>query len=137
MSRILLCTAILLLSLSGTVVYGAEPSLVLNVWPDRPPGNQPELPPEADTTKPGDNLIAGRPVIRLGNVSTPTISVFRPAKEKDTGAAVVVCPGGGHHILAWDLEGTEVASGDGHARIPRSGGAIVGHVAACRRVRTK
>jgi acetyl esterase/lipase len=79
------------------------------VWPERPPGDNPDLPPEADTTKPGDNLIAGRPVIRLGNVSTPTISVFRPAPEKDTGAAVIVCPGGGHHILAWDLEGTEVA----------------------------
>jgi acetyl esterase/lipase len=47
-------------------------------------------------------------VIRLGNVSTPTLSIYRPAKEKDTGAAVVVLPGGGYNILAMDLEGVEV-----------------------------
>jgi acetyl esterase/lipase len=109
MSRTLPGTAFLLLALACFAVSGAEPPLVLDVWPDRPPGSNPELPPEGDTTKPGDNLIAGRPVIRLGNVSTPTISVFRAAPENETGAAVLICPGGGHHILAWDLEGTEVA----------------------------
>ena len=48
-------------------------------------------------------------MIRLGNVSTPTLAIYRPASDKDTGAAVIVCPGGGHTILAYDLEGTEVA----------------------------
>jgi acetyl esterase/lipase len=48
-------------------------------------------------------------VIRLGNVSVPQIAVYRPDPALDTGAAVVICPGGGHHILAYDLEGTEVA----------------------------
>jgi len=47
-------------------------------------------------------------VARLGNVSEPTIQVFVPPKDKATGAAVVVCPGGGYHILAMDLEGTEI-----------------------------
>lgn len=36
--------------------------------------------------------------------------MYRPAKEKDTGAAVIICPGGGFNILAYDLEGTEVAA---------------------------
>ena len=53
-------------------------------------------------------MVAGRRVIRTGNVSTPTMSVYRPAKDKDTGAAVVVFPGGGYNILALDLEGTEI-----------------------------
>jgi len=53
-------------------------------------------------------LIAGKRVIRLGNVSSPTMAVYRPSSEKNTGAAVLVCPGGGYHILAMDLEGTEV-----------------------------
>lgn len=88
---------------------GGEPSQTINVWPGRPPGEMKELPPEGDTSKPGDRQVAGRPVVRIGNVSTPTLSVYRPAPEKDTGAAIVICPGGGHHILAWDLEGTEVA----------------------------
>jgi acetyl esterase/lipase len=48
-------------------------------------------------------------LIRLGNVSKPSITVFPAPREKATGAAVVICPGGGYHILAWDLEGTEVS----------------------------
>ncbi|MCA9215833.1 MAG: alpha/beta hydrolase [Planctomycetales bacterium] len=87
----------------------AHAAETLNIWPGKPPGETTELPPEADQTKPEDQLIAGRRIIKLGNVSTPQIAVFRPDAETDTGAAVVVCPGGGHHILAYDLEGTEVA----------------------------
>ena len=45
----------------------------------------------------------------LTNVIRPTLTVFRPAKDKDTGAAVLIAPGGGYHNLAWDREGTEVA----------------------------
>ena len=101
---ILACLA----ALSGSVAFSAEP-LTINVWPGKPPGDTKELPPEADQTKPEDRLIAGRRIIKLGNVSTPQLTVYRPAKSKDTGAAVVICPGGGHSILAYDLEGTEVA----------------------------
>ena len=43
-------------------------------------------------------------------MSRPTISIFRPAKDKDTGAAVVIAPGGGYNVLAWDHEGEEVAT---------------------------
>ena len=78
------------------------------LWPGRAPGETATLPPEADTTAADGELIAGRRVIRLGNVSTPTIAIYRPDPAKDTGAAVVVCPGGGYYILAMDLEGTEV-----------------------------
>jgi acetyl esterase/lipase len=63
--------------------------------------------PEVDTTTAKDNLIAGKPLIRLGNVSSPTLTLY-PARDKNTGAAVVVFPGGGYRILAIDLEGTEV-----------------------------
>ena len=72
------------------------------------PGDQGGLPEEKDTSEPGKGLVAGRPLIRLGNVSTPTLQVFRPPADKDTGASVLVCPGGGYTILALDLEGTEV-----------------------------
>src|SRR5207249_774977 len=40
----------------------------------------------------------------------PTITIYRPAKEKDTGAAVLICPGGGYWNLFWELEGEEVAA---------------------------
>lgn len=92
-----------------STAFAADP-LVLDVWPGKPPGETKTLPPEADQTKDSDKLIAGRRIIKLGNVSTPQIAVYRPNKDKDTGAAVVICPGGGFNILAYDLEGTEVAA---------------------------
>lgn len=79
----------------------------LQVWPHGAPGAQPSSAPEIDTTTAKDNLIAGKPIIRLGNVSVPTLTLYAP-KSTNTGAAVVVFPGGGYHILAIDLEGTEV-----------------------------
>jgi acetyl esterase/lipase len=102
---------LVLLCLGSTLpaLPAEEPALVLPLWPEKPPGDTAELPPEADTTKPTDQLIAGRRVARIGNVSTPTLALYRPAAEQDTGTAVLICPGGGHHILAYDLEGTEVA----------------------------
>ncbi len=101
-----------LFALAGMVscasVAAAGP-LALNLWPGNPPGETKTLPPEADQAKDSDRLVGGRRIIKLGNVSTPQIAVYPPSKDKDTGAAVVICPGGGHNILAYDLEGTEVA----------------------------
>jgi acetyl esterase/lipase len=99
-----------LLALAGTPRLSAAEPLILNVWPGTPPGDTRTLAPEADQTKGSDKLIGGRRIIKLGNVSTPQLAVYRPAKEKDTGAAIVICPGGGFSILAYDLEGTEVAA---------------------------
>ena len=79
------------------------------LWPEGAPG-EPKAPgEETDTTKPEDNLVAGEPLIRLTNVTDPSITVYHAPEDKATGAAVLVCPGGGYHILALDLEGTEVA----------------------------
>jgi acetyl esterase/lipase len=103
------CTAMALPLLVAFATATASEPLTLTLWPGQPPGETKELPPEADQTKDTDRLIAGRRIIKLGNVSTPQIAVFRPPKNKDTGAAVLIAPGGGHHILAYDLEGTEVA----------------------------
>lgn len=82
----------------------------LNLWPASPPGPAAKADgEERDLTKPEDKLIAGRKIIKLGHVSTPQMQVYLPPKEKANGGAVLVCPGGGFSILAWDLEGTEVA----------------------------
>ncbi len=99
------------LFLLPAVLAAAPAPAPIPLWPGTPPDETKPLPPEADEFVPGkDPLIAGRPIIRLGNVSTPTITIYRPDPAKDTGAAVVVCPGGGYHILALDLEGTEVCT---------------------------
>ena len=87
--------------------------ITLRLWPGAAPGAAPgasaEPSAEADTTTAKDNLIAGRPLVRLGNVSVPTLTLY---KTGNGGAkpvpAVVVFPGGGYSILAIDLEGTEV-----------------------------
>jgi len=79
----------------------------LNVWPTTPPDALPTSTSEADTTTPKDNLVADRPVVRLGHISTPTLTLYQPASNP-SGTAVVVFPGGGYSILAIDLEGTEV-----------------------------
>jgi len=54
-----------------------------------------------------DFLPGGRPAVAVSNVTRPTMTVYSP-KGKNTGAAVVVFPGGGYQVLAIDLEGTEV-----------------------------
>lgn len=105
--RSLFFLSILLVS-SLTLVHPSHAQTPIPLWPGVAPGDQGSVGEEQDLTKPNEGLVAGRRLIRLGNVSAPTITVYRPPKEKDTGAAVVVCPGGGYHILAMDLEGTEV-----------------------------
>ncbi|MCX6214064.1 alpha/beta hydrolase [Spirosoma sp.] len=48
-------------------------------------------------------------ILRISNVSVPTLTVFLPPKEKATGAAVMICPGGGYGILAASHEGSDIA----------------------------
>jgi acetyl esterase/lipase len=84
----------------------ADKPAVLDLWPGPVPGEKRDLGPEKELPQqPGQ-----RQVRRLTDVSKPTLTVFKPAKDKDTGAAVVIAPGGGYNILAWDLEGEEVAA---------------------------
>lgn len=95
--------------LAMQTLLSAQPQ-VLNLWPATPPGPAAKTDgAERDLTKPEDKLIAGCKIIKLGHVSTPQMHVYLPEKEKANGGAVLICPGGGFSILAWDLEGTEVA----------------------------
>ncbi len=93
--------------LLGCPVRGAEEPLVLPVWPGAVPGDYGTIGPErvrAPSEAPTKNAkwITG--------VTKPTITVFRPARDKNTGTAILICPGGGYWNLAWDLEGEEVAA---------------------------
>jgi acetyl esterase/lipase len=75
------------------------------IWPGAVPDARPVTGPEVEMTT--EELAAGRPWLTVGNVSRPTMTVYSP-DGKNTGAAVVVFPGGGYLILSMDLEGTEV-----------------------------
>ncbi len=78
------------------------------IWPGAAaPDPQPVKGPEVAEWSGKNDLIAGKQVLGVSNVTQPTMTVYSP-KEKNTGAAVVVFPGGGYQILAIDLEGTEV-----------------------------
>ncbi|KAA0071097.1 alpha/beta hydrolase [Rhodanobacter sp. T12-5] len=76
------------------------------LWPGAVPDAQPVPGPETEALR-TEHLIAGRPWMAVTNVSRPTMTVYAP-KGRNTGAAVVVFPGGGFQVLAIDLEGTEV-----------------------------
>jgi acetyl esterase/lipase len=105
------CLFAVAFSYSTTLLQAEEmkPSLVQPIWPGKPPGETKDLPPEQDITKPDQKDPGGKPIVRLTNVSIPTVSLYRPAKGNDTGTSIIICPGGGHHILALNHEGTETA----------------------------
>ena len=74
-----------------------DPPKPVELWPGRPPGDPAEPIEEKSTPK------------RVDSTAKPTITVYKPAKERDSGAALVVAPGGGYRMLAFEHEGTQVA----------------------------
>lgn len=102
MSRI--ATSLTLFAVLFVVPLGqtAEKPVLLDVWPGKAPGETKPIAEEKIEESKGNK--------RITNVSKPTLTVFRPAKDKDTGMAVVICPGGGYNMLAWSHEGEDVAA---------------------------
>lgn len=80
------------------------------IWPGAVPDARPAEGPERSGTvvdaAGAEKLVGGRPWVYVDRVSRPTMTVYSPA-GRNTGAAVVVFPGGGYNVLAIDLEGTE------------------------------
>src|SRR5213080_2243539 len=98
---------------AGQAAWQPSPGHVqVPIWPAAVPDARPVEGPEvagwvedpADRTK--KHLVGGKPWTYVDKVSQPTLTVYSP-KGRNTGAAVVVFPGGGYNVLAIDLEGTE------------------------------
>jgi acetyl esterase/lipase len=102
---VVLCALIACSGVHATVWQPAAGHSQIPVWPGTPPDTQPV--PGAETEAASTHLVAGHPWTAITNVVRPTMTVFAP-QGKNTGAAVVVFPGGGFQVLAIDLEGTEV-----------------------------
>jgi acetyl esterase/lipase len=104
--RVLLPSLVFALAL----VAPAFSQTTMPLWPSTPPGapNVAAGQQEHDTTKSTDNMIAGKRVARIGFVSKPTLAFYPAPSGKNTGATIVVFPGGAYQIIAYDLEGTEV-----------------------------
>ena len=102
---------VLLTAIALACCTGQLPSLQagdpIRLWSEEtPPWTAPQE-PEGFRSNPAGRGVAGKPVKRLTNVSHPELHLF-PAPNAET--TIIICPGGGYSILAWDLEGTEVAA---------------------------
>ncbi len=109
MSPLYWCSILLTLIAASTGADAWQPppgGEEVSLWPEGSAIAHPEAKRE-ERAGPTKSLVAGRPWTKLENVVRPTMAVFR-AKGDNTGAAVVVFPGGGYNVLAIDLEGTEV-----------------------------
>lgn len=91
----------------GVMHLGAQP-VPMDLWPGTAPGETAGAAKNDEIGRPWIRNVGGRPVRIIDNISEPTISLYRPASNKSTGAAILVFPGGGYNALAIDLEGTEV-----------------------------
>ena len=80
----------------------------LPLWPKGNPEPSTLTGPETDPTTAANRTVSGKVTVRVTNVSKPTLSVYLPIKDRNTGAAMLVFPGGAYKWLAWNLEGTEV-----------------------------
>src|SRR5437016_142357 len=91
---------------------GDDKPQVVELWPDKVPDETDAF--GAEKVVPSPKLDRKQVEVTestkmITNVTKPTITIYRPAKDKDTGAAMVICPGGGYWNLYWELEGEEVA----------------------------
>lgn len=100
---------LLAIALLASAPFASAQKITLPLWPYGTP--EPYTGgPEQDITKSTDALVGGKALMHLTNVSEPTLTLYSPDAAKNTGAAVLVFPGGGYRILAYDLEGTEVCT---------------------------
>lgn len=95
----------LMLSVLVPSLRAADERPVVALWPNGAPGSETRKAEQekwTPATQPGGSL-------HVSNIHHPTLTVYLPPKEKATGAAIIIAPGGGHRYLAWDFEGLEVA----------------------------
>ena len=89
----------------GTAI-SAEP-IVVDVWPGKTPGDI-GIPGE-ERSRIHDSRFVG-PTKLVTNVTKPTLTIYSPPRDQNTGTAMIICPGGGYWDLFWELEGEEVAA---------------------------
>jgi len=90
-----------------TVLFfsGKAQERIIKLFPEGVPGETTVLEEKADKS---GNQVANETVLRVTDVCEPTITIYNASEELASGSAMIVCPGGGYHLLAYDLEGDEV-----------------------------
>src|SRR5207237_7986169 len=112
-TRQLAVAAALVLGSSGVAgsAAAAEP-LVIEIWPGNVPDESGNIGAERFRMSPKldrKQVEVTEPTRMITDVTKPTLTIYRPLKEKDSGTAMLICPGGGYWNLYWQLEGEEVA----------------------------
>ncbi len=100
-------------SAAATLIQLAKPVVVALWAPGKVPDEAGDIGPEKVRMSPQldrQQVEVTEPTRLITDVSQPGISVYRPAGQKDTGTAILICPGGGYWNLYWQLEGEEVAA---------------------------
>src|SRR5271163_4173480 len=92
--------SMLALALCVSPGRAADP-LIVKLWPGKAPGETTDA-GEEKTTKKADH-------IEVTNINKPTLLVYRPEKDKDTGTSLIIAPGGGYQFLSIDMEGENIA----------------------------
>ena len=77
----------------------------IEIWPTGLPSDATQL----DEKRIADLKAKQHPRGHVLYVDKPTLTVYQAPVDKRNGCAVVVCPGGGYHVLAWQHEGIELA----------------------------
>ncbi|QDT66813.1 alpha/beta hydrolase [Calycomorphotria hydatis] len=88
--------------LGGSSAWAKDDVPVLKVWPAGAPGEKGDVEPEQQVQRKNND-------IHYANVTEPELFVYLAPEGKNTGASVLVCPGGGYNILSWVKEGIEIA----------------------------
>jgi acetyl esterase/lipase len=98
---------------AALTTFGADAPLVVELWPGAVPDEAGVIGPERVRMSPKldpKQVEVTEPTRLITGVTRPTITIYRPSGGKETGAAMVICPGGGYWDLYWELEGEEVAT---------------------------
>src|SRR5690242_12726471 len=97
----LLCAPVIAALLLACATADAESSIVLDVWPGKVPGDSGvgQYGPIGPERVRDPNDAPTKTAKWITSVTRPTLTVFRPPKNRNTGAAFIVCPGGGY----WNL----------------------------------
>jgi len=83
------------------------------LWPAGAPDEAGNIGPERSRMSPSldrKQVEVTEPTRMITGVTNPTITIYRPSGENNTGTAILICPGGGYWNLYWELEGEEVAT---------------------------
>lgn len=105
-------TLVCLMGLAASLAHGNEPS-VAEIWPGTVPNETGEIGAEYIRMSPKlerKQTEVTESTKMVANVTKPSLTIYRPAPELDTGTAMLIFPGGGYWNLYWEVEGEEVAA---------------------------